>query len=141
LTETVKKRTMTVDDLAKLRSFGDISISPDGGRVAYTVKTINLEENKREADIYAVETSGGEPVKLTDDGKNSLPTWSPDGKRIAFVQSVDGGKKRIAVMDSEGKNRRKIWDYEVSNASLGARTPRSRSSPGHSTRPSTATPT
>ncbi len=122
MTETVKKRTMTVDDLAKLRSFGDISISPDGGRVAYTVRTINLEENKRKADIYAVETSGGEPVKLTDDGKNKLPTWSPDGKRIAFVQSIDGGKKRITIMDSEGKNRRKIWDYEVSNASLGVST-------------------
>ncbi|MEU2159240.1 hypothetical protein ABZ532_30240 [Streptomyces sp. NPDC019396] len=44
-------------------------------------------------DLYAISSSGGTPVKLTHTSTVSdvMPTWSPDGKRVAFVRYGSGG--------------------------------------------------
>ena len=117
-----EKRTLTVDDLAKIKTIGEAKISPDGEKVAYTIRSMNLEENRFETDIYLVKTVGGESSRLTEDGKSRLLTWAPDGRKIAFVQGVEDGKKRISTIGLDGENRRKVHDYEVSNASLGVLT-------------------
>jgi len=113
------KRRFTVNDVAKIKTISDVRISPDGSKVAFTVESMNLEANKQDRDIYLVSTSSGEPVNLTKDGGSSSPRWSPNGSRIAFVSSKEG-KTSIWLMDYRGENRRKITDFEVSNASLGS---------------------
>ena len=35
------------------------------------------------------------------------PSWSPDGKRIAFVSTREGNRE-IYVMDADGKNPRRL---------------------------------
>lgn len=44
-------------------------------------------------DLYTVPSSGGTPAKLTHTSTVSdvMPTWSPDGKRVAFVRYGSGG--------------------------------------------------
>ena len=37
-----------------------------------------------------------------------MPSWSPDGKKIAFVSMRNGGINQIYVMDSNGENVRRI---------------------------------
>ena len=113
------KRGFTVDDVAKMKTLGDVQISPDGSKIAFTVSTTNLEANRSDRDIYLVSASGGEPVNLTKDGSSGMPRWSPDGERIAFVLSKEG-KSSIWLMDCKGENKRKITDFEVSNAYLGS---------------------
>jgi len=116
------KRLLTVDDLARINSIGDAKISPDGERVVYLVGTTKLEENKKENDLYIVSTKGGSvSVRLTESGKCSLPRWSPDGAKIAYVESGDEGKK-IMVMSPDGKDKRVICEYVNSNAPLGVST-------------------
>ncbi len=113
---------MTVEDLAEIRSIREAKVSPDGERVVYLLSSTKLEENKKESDIYVVPTKGGEAVRLTETGKCSMPRWSPDGKVIAFVEKGEEGKSGITVMAPDGKGKRKVWEYEVSNASLGVST-------------------
>ena len=49
------------------------------------------------------------PIRLTDGpGSKSDPDWSPDGRKIAF--SVDGREDYIAVIDVDGRNRKKLED-------------------------------
>jgi len=115
-----EKRGLSIDDLVIFKSVSDAQFSPDGTKVIYVLKT-NLPEDKSESDLYLVSQSGGDATKLTDDGKNSMPRWSPDGNRLVYVKKVDG-KSQITVMDLNGKNQRKICNYEVSNASLGVST-------------------
>ncbi len=115
------KRAFTVDDVAKIKTIESVATSPDGGRALYVLKSMNLDENRFDNDIYLVPTSGGESLRLTEDGKSSLPAWSPDGRKIAYVQGVEEGK-RIWLMDPEGQHRRKAVDYQISNASLGVST-------------------
>lgn len=74
------------------------------------------------AEIYLVELTGkaeknqaekNKPDRnLTNDpGEDTYPTWSPDGKRIAFT-STRSGHAEIYVMDADGKNVRQMTKYQ-----------------------------
>jgi len=43
-------------------------------------------------DLYIKQVAGGQPIRLTSDGSdNTTPDFSPDGSRIVFQSSRDGG--------------------------------------------------
>ena len=74
--------------------------------------------NEKDAIAYAANTSGsydiwlleegGTPRALTSDpAYEAQPSWSPNGKKLAFY-ALRGGKKRIWVMDREGKEPKPI---------------------------------
>jgi TolB protein len=55
-------------------------------------------------DLYLFTEGDEKPTKLTDGkGRYKAPTWSPDGKRIAFCSSKSE-HSQIYIMDADGKN-------------------------------------
>jgi dipeptidyl aminopeptidase/acylaminoacyl peptidase len=64
--------------------------------------------SKPSIDVYVVNVDGSGLAKLTrDSGTNGSPTWSPDGKQIAFSSDRDvDGKTKIWVMNADGSNQR-----------------------------------
>jgi len=79
-------------------------LSPDGKQLAYTVTYYNLKQDKGVTDLYKVSTDGGQPIKLTDEqGSESNPQWSADGKTIYFL-STRGGSQQLWSISSEGTN-------------------------------------
>ena len=83
------KRAIVLDDLAKLRSVGDPQVSPDGGWVAYTVETADVEKDKRDTDLWMVSWDGRQQIQLTSTPETSerMPRWSPDNRYLAFLTS------------------------------------------------------
>ena len=60
-------------------------------------------------EIYLMDADGNNQIRLTrHPEEDKLPSWSPDGKEIAFVSMRNGGNNQIYVMDSNGKNVRRI---------------------------------
>src|SRR5437762_491928 len=89
-TQGQTKRFVTEKDLLKFTWIADPQISPDGSTVAFVHVTVNAKENVYETSLFAVEASGsGSPRRLTSGIRDTTPRWSSDGKRIAFVRSVD----------------------------------------------------
>jgi len=81
-------------------STGGASWSPDGTAIAFNGNVTSLGNA-----IYTINSDGSGLKQLTNlknTGEyNISPTWSPDGKKIAFVSERDGGRE-IYVMNTDG---------------------------------------
>jgi len=87
-------------------SFPDIypTFSPDGKHIAFC--SGRSGETPR---IWVARADGSEPRQITGDmqGSQNLPSWSPDGRTLAFV-SISEGQHHVWTIDVEGANRRRI---------------------------------
>jgi dipeptidyl aminopeptidase/acylaminoacyl peptidase len=68
------------------------SFSPDGKKVAFSVKRANVKDDSYESDVYLADVKSGEPSVFTSGKKDSDPKWSPDGASIMFVSRRGLGK-------------------------------------------------
>jgi dipeptidyl aminopeptidase/acylaminoacyl peptidase len=95
---------MTPLDLTRLRFVSDPQISPDGTRVAFVVTTLSEDSDQYVANIWVLDTAGGEPRPFTTGPKrDTKPRWSPDGTRLAFLSERQGhAKGQVYVMPSAG---------------------------------------
>jgi tricorn protease len=65
-------------------------------------KLIYVSERDRAANLYAYDFATGQETALTTGaGRNTVPTWSPDGKTLAYVR--DGKDIRVMTFDAAGK--------------------------------------
>jgi Tol biopolymer transport system component len=89
-------------------SFGGATISPDGTRVVFAAWGDDLG-------LWVVDAEGGRPVRLPLPGAEGIvadPTFSPDGTRIAYVDSGEL-ENHLWVMDADGGNAHEILADEA----------------------------
>ena len=82
----------------------DLALSPDGRSVAYT----GLDGAN--GDIFVLRVGGSRPINLTADSEahDLDPAFSPDGERIAFFSTREGGG--LFVMGATGEDPRRVSD-------------------------------
>ncbi len=101
------KHPLAFDDLIKLHRIAAPEVSPDGKWVVYGISTPDMEANRGVSNIWLVSTSGGDAIQLTQSGKDSAPSWSPDGKTLAFLSGRDG-TSQVYVISMEGGEAKKL---------------------------------
>jgi dipeptidyl aminopeptidase/acylaminoacyl peptidase len=82
-----------------------LSWSRDGSRLAYVGASFNPPGRQ----IYVRELTAqapAKPLKTGTEGRDAFPTWSPDGRRIAFATESAGGRWSVSTIAIDGSNRR-----------------------------------
>ena len=89
-------KTISID--TNETTWSNLSVSQDGKTIAFDML----------GDIYTISIDGGEGVPLVHGFDwNMQPSYSPDGKTIAFISDRDG-TSNLWLMDSDGHNPRQI---------------------------------
>jgi Tol biopolymer transport system component len=100
---TAPNPTFTGRDLFDLSAASDPQISPDGRTVAYVRRSADIMTDKARSSIWLINLATGEQRPLVaGSGDHFSPRWSPDGRRLAYVSTAEGGSPQLFVrwMDS-----------------------------------------
>jgi serine/threonine-protein kinase len=74
------------------------ALSKDGTRIAWAGPVEGVR-----TDIHVADAQRGATTRITHDGINSSPVWSPDGQRLYFARR-DTGLFRVVSIDPDGGN-------------------------------------
>lgn len=115
---------------------GAFDVSPDGRRVAYTVRTENRRNQGNHSEIHLLDIASKESRALTDNrAPEGNPTWAPDSRRLAYtarsddewellldkiwVMDVDSGDRSIVSGDFDGSIRSFVWTPDGASILFG----------------------
>jgi dipeptidyl aminopeptidase/acylaminoacyl peptidase len=88
------KRPMSFEDMMQMKRLGETAVSNDGKWLAYSVTTVNLDQNTRTPELFLQPVAGGDPQPLVvAKPGDSGPQFSEDGKRILFLSSRESGQQ------------------------------------------------
>jgi len=110
-------RGLQSGDLLKLRSVGDVKMSPDGSRIAYTV--INNDGPGRPySQLWMLNLADNKSINLSGEkGSSSNPEWSPDGQWIAYDGRL-GDRAGLIVSRPDGSTPKFLAALQATNNPL-----------------------
>jgi len=87
--------------------------SPDGERIAFESDAdVGGANPERDMEVWTMRADGGRPTQLT---RNAIhdegPTWSPDGRLLAYTSGFDNRHGNIHLMTSAGRHVRRLTSY------------------------------
>src|SRR3954463_14387784 len=102
--QSIPKRAITYDDFAAGRAVADPQLAPDGRTILYTVRTTDVNANRRTPLTFAIPATGGAAREFPSADVNATEArWSPDGQRVAYIAA---GQLWVATAD--GGNRKQL---------------------------------
>ena len=100
--------SVALTDMLKIKTIGNITLTKDGSRAAFTVTSIEPDEkNKLDykylTQVYSISSTGTSlPLQLTTAKEGAAqPAWSPDGKQLAFTRTV-AEKPQLFILSMDG---------------------------------------
>jgi len=86
--------------------------SPDSSQVVVSLSDVSTYRSDQSSGaLYIMEVDGSNPRQLTDmDGNEYVPSWSPDGKKIAFISQLSAGQPIIYTINVDGSDPKSLTD-------------------------------
>ena len=99
--------------------------SPDGKKITFTsFRDLHRPGGVILAELYVMNADGTNPINLTQSPEklDSVSSWSPDGKQIAFTSAVplkwnNELRWNIWVMEADGGNPRNLTNHDAEDRS------------------------
>lgn len=68
----------------------------------------------QQRDIWLVDVASGQMTQLTDSEEDEFdPAWSPDGKQLAYISTIDEQNTEIYIVDKDGSNKTRITNNDA----------------------------
>ncbi len=86
----------TVQDLVRLERISEPCVAPDGKRIAYTLRTTDMESNKGRTAIWLLDTRkrNAQPERMTDVAATAgSAEWSADGNSLYYLSNRSGSNQ------------------------------------------------
>jgi len=96
-------RKGVVQPASEPQAWGTGRLSPDGRRVANEI----LSNERGAGDIWIYELERKTLTRLTFEGSNEFPIWTPDGRRVTFGSTLSG-KHGISWVPADGSGRAEL---------------------------------
>ncbi|HWS85555.1 MAG TPA: S9 family peptidase [Pyrinomonadaceae bacterium] len=99
----------------RVRAVAAPRVSPDGGRVVYTVSDAVTTPDRSEyvSQIWMATSDGRENVQLTFADKSSTnPKWSPDGNWVAFTSTRKENRNNLYLLRVSGGEAEPLTDLK-----------------------------
>jgi dipeptidyl aminopeptidase/acylaminoacyl peptidase len=109
-------RRLESADYRRMRSVGEVRLSPDGTRVAYTVST-NDGPGRPARQLFVMTLADGRTARLGGDEAGASPEWSPDGRLIAF-KGTAAGRRGLVVSSPDATGLRFLAETNATNSPL-----------------------
>ncbi len=84
--------TFTLENVFDLEYASDPQISPDGRQIVYVRNFMDIMDDRRRSNLWIINADGSRHRPLTSGNQNNFsPRWSPDGDRLLFASTSEGG--------------------------------------------------
>lgn len=108
------RHSVTIDDIMAMRSLSGLDCAHDGKAAVYVASVADTKADKRRSALWLADLAGGAALQLTNgEDSASAPSFSPDGKAIAFLSKRGKDKQaQIWLLDRRGGEAKKLTDVK-----------------------------
>ena len=112
-------QTLTPEILMQFKRVSEPRISPDGKKVLYNVRTMDVAANKGNNDVYLMDVNGSNAVAIANGAQNETGArWSDDGSKVFYMDDADG-TSQVWMMNADGTGKSKVTDIASGISNFG----------------------
>ena len=105
-------------DVFDLQWAADPQIAPDGRSIAYVRMSMDIKTDRPQRLIWLTGVDGKHARPLSDASGSSMPRWSPDGTRIAYLSTASDGSTQLFMYWADSNVSAPISHFTESPTSL-----------------------
>lgn len=114
-TQVMAQTRLTPETLMKFGRVSEPRVSPDGKKVIYNVRNMDIAANKGNSDIFIVDINGQNVNAIANElGDEASAKWRPDGKKIGYLK--DG---QVWEMNPDGSGKVQVTDVKDGISGFG----------------------
>src|SRR5262249_54351687 len=104
-------RTLGIEDVYRVHSLSQVQVSADGAWVSYIVEVNDRAADEAKSSLWLASFDGRQHIALTAATEAlDKPRFSPDGRYISYLATIEGHHGRLMLLDRRGGNAQMAGD-------------------------------